>query len=147
MVNYCCAQNEDPRWRCHRVTATIDQYKLLHCLSIFHRFHWRAIWWNNTKRWLVRISSLRLLIVILSHWLFSIWTAEQVVFFLENGYVVIKQAFTKEKAAEWTKTMWIRLGLDPTDKTTWDRERIHMPWHKKEEVATFAPKVSNLWKH
>ncbi|EED81036.1 predicted protein [Postia placenta Mad-698-R] len=66
---------------------------------------------------------------------------EQVDFFMENGYVVIKQGFTKEKAAEWTKNMWTRLGLDPNDKSTWDRERIHMPWHKRESVATFAPKA------
>ncbi|KAI0081608.1 hypothetical protein K474DRAFT_1252544 [Panus rudis PR-1116 ss-1] len=71
-------------------------------------------------------------------------TPEQVDFFLENGYVVIKQAFTKEQAAEWTKTMWVRLALDPADKSTWDRERIHMPWHKREKVASFAPKASHL---
>ncbi|KAH9920464.1 uncharacterized protein B0H18DRAFT_593712 [Fomitopsis serialis] len=68
-------------------------------------------------------------------------TPEQVDFFLENGYIVIKQAFTKRKAAEWTKEMWTRLGLDPVDKSTWDRERIHMPWHKREAVSTFAPKA------
>jgi len=68
-------------------------------------------------------------------------TPEQVDFFMENGYVVIKQAFTKEKAAEWTQNMWVRLGLDPNDKSTWDRERIHMPWHKRETVSTFAPKA------
>ncbi|KAE9410717.1 hypothetical protein BT96DRAFT_235871 [Gymnopus androsaceus JB14] len=66
---------------------------------------------------------------------------EQVDHFLEHGYVVIQQGFTREKAAEWTKTMWIRLGLDPDDKSTWDRERIHMPSHRWEDVATFAPKV------
>lgn len=65
-------------------------------------------------------------------------------FFLDNGYVVIKQAFSEEQAAKWTNTMWIRLGLDPSDKSTWDRERIHMPWHKREVVATFAPKVRKL---
>ncbi|KAL6304145.1 hypothetical protein BKA93DRAFT_826125 [Sparassis latifolia] len=68
-------------------------------------------------------------------------TPEQVDFFLENGYVVIKQGFTKEKATEFTKTMWVRLALDPNDKSTWDRERIHMPWHSRQPVASFAPKV------
>ena len=61
---------------------------------------------------------------------------------MENGYLVVKQAFSKEKAAEFTKDMWVRLGLDPSDPSTWDRERIHMPWHKREPVATFAPRVS-----
>ncbi|RDB28413.1 hypothetical protein Hypma_015216 [Hypsizygus marmoreus] len=68
-------------------------------------------------------------------------TPEQVAQFLEDGYVVIKNAFTREKAAEWTKHMWVRLGLDPYDKSTWDRERIHMPFHKREAVSIFAPKA------
>ena len=70
------------------------------------------------------------------------WTEEQVDHFLEHGYIVIKGAFTPEKAAEWTKDMWARLGMDPNDKSTWDRERIHMPSHRRETVASFAPKVS-----
>ncbi|KAF5384724.1 hypothetical protein D9757_006214 [Collybiopsis confluens] len=67
--------------------------------------------------------------------------AEQVDFFLDNGYLVIPNAFTKEKAEKLTKTMWIRLGLDPNDKSTWSKERIHMPFHRREAVATFAPKA------
>lgn len=66
-------------------------------------------------------------------------TQEQVHHFLEHGYLVIKSAFTPEKAAEWTETLWVRLGLDPNDKSTWDRDRIHMPWHRRETVASFAP--------
>ncbi|KAF9073822.1 hypothetical protein BDP27DRAFT_1360062 [Rhodocollybia butyracea] len=66
---------------------------------------------------------------------------EQVDHFLKFGYIVVRNAFSKEKAEDWTKTMWIRLGFDPNDKSTWNRERIHMPFHHREEVATFAPKV------
>jgi len=73
-------------------------------------------------------------------------TSEQVDFFMENGFVVVKNAFTKEKAAEWTDNIWVRLGLDPNDKSTWDRERIHMPWHKRENVSTFAPKAWEIMK-
>ncbi|KAI0706197.1 hypothetical protein BC835DRAFT_15079 [Cytidiella melzeri] len=68
-------------------------------------------------------------------------TAEQVDFFMENGYVVIKQAFTRGKAAEWMENMWLRLGMDPNDKSTWTKERIHMPVHRREKVADFAPKA------
>ncbi|KAK0465302.1 uncharacterized protein EV420DRAFT_1513817 [Desarmillaria tabescens] len=68
---------------------------------------------------------------------------EQVDHFLEKGYIVVKDAFTKEKAAEWAKDLWVRLGLDPDDKTTWDRERIHMPVHNREKVSTFSPKAMN----
>ncbi|KAF8898416.1 hypothetical protein BD779DRAFT_1658674 [Infundibulicybe gibba] len=68
-------------------------------------------------------------------------TPAQVEHFLQRGYVVIRDAFTKEKGAEWTKTIWTRLDMNPDDKMSWDRERIHMPVHRREDVATFAPKA------
>lgn len=62
---------------------------------------------------------------------------------MENGYVVIKQAFTKKKSNEWTKDLWTRLGYNPDDKSTWpiDKDHIHMPVHNREAVKIFAPKV------
>ena len=68
--------------------------------------------------------------------------AAEVDFFLEHGYLVVKHAFSPDKAAEFTKDMWVRLGMDPDDPATWDRERVHMPVLNREPVATFAPKVS-----
>ena len=61
---------------------------------------------------------------------------------MENGYVVIKNAFTREKAVEWMQDMWVRLGMDPSDKATWSQERVHIPVQHREKVATFAPKVN-----
>ena len=61
---------------------------------------------------------------------------------MENGYLIVKNAFSREQAAEFTKDLWVRLGLDPDDESTWDRERIHMPVLRREPVATFAPRVS-----
>ena len=71
-------------------------------------------------------------------------TEEDVDHFMDKGYIVIHDAFTKEKAAEWTESVWVRLGFDPNDKKTWTTERTHMPCHRKEPVATFAPKASLL---
>ena len=71
-------------------------------------------------------------------------TAEEVDFFMKNGYVVIKGAFTKQAADEWTKEMWVRLGFDPNDKSTWIKEKPHMPWHNRVAVSEFAPRVSFL---
>ncbi|EKM60449.1 uncharacterized protein PHACADRAFT_246402 [Phanerochaete carnosa HHB-10118-sp] len=68
-------------------------------------------------------------------------TSEQVDFFMENGYVVIKQAFTREQAADFTREMWVRLGMEPNDKSTWNQERIHMPVTKRVRVSEFAPKA------
>ncbi|KAF9535497.1 hypothetical protein CPB83DRAFT_841854 [Crepidotus variabilis] len=67
--------------------------------------------------------------------------SEQVERFLEQGYIVIKHAFSLEKANEWTKELWLRLGADPNDKSTWKtlKERTHLPWKKREKVETLAP--------
>ena len=66
--------------------------------------------------------------------------------FLKLGYIVVKNAFTREKAAEWTKDIWHRLNLDPDNKAGWDRERIHMPSRSREKVADFAPKVKKKFR-
>jgi hypothetical protein len=70
-----------------------------------------------------------------------IFEESQVDQFMRDGYLVIKKAFTKKKAAEWTKDLWIRLGMESNDKRTWTQEKVHMPTHKSESVKTFAPKV------
>ncbi|KAI0712682.1 hypothetical protein C8Q76DRAFT_735544 [Earliella scabrosa] len=72
--------------------------------------------------------------------------AAEVDFFLEHGYLVVKHAFSPDKAAEFTKDMWVRLGMDPDDPATWDHERVHMPVLNREPVATFAPKVWEIMK-
>ncbi|PGH15355.1 hypothetical protein AJ79_02521 [Helicocarpus griseus UAMH5409] len=68
-------------------------------------------------------------------------TPEQIEHFLEHGYLHLKNCFSREKAAEWTKDIWTRLGYSPDDPSTWVRERINMPWHRGEHVSTFAPKA------
>lgn len=59
--------------------------------------------------------------------------------FLEHGYIVVKSAFTKQQANEWSKDIWIRLGMDPHDESTWTKERIHMPFHRRIDVNEFSP--------
>ncbi|KAI0344230.1 hypothetical protein BDW22DRAFT_1427864 [Trametopsis cervina] len=68
-------------------------------------------------------------------------TDEQVDFFMENGYIILKQAFTKAKAEQWQENLWLRLDMDPEDKSTWTKERVHMPVHRREKVADFAPRA------
>jgi len=67
-------------------------------------------------------------------------TQDDVDHFMKNGYIVIKNAFTKEKAEQWTENIWVRLGMDLNDKSTW-KNKIHMPHHRKEDVKTFSPKA------
>ncbi len=47
--------------------------------------------------------------------------------FMTNGFLRLSKAFSPEKAAEWTKDVWTRLGMDPNDQSTWDKEWINMP--------------------
>ncbi|KAI9372206.1 hypothetical protein BJX61DRAFT_534131 [Aspergillus egyptiacus] len=68
-------------------------------------------------------------------------TEEQKSHFLKHGFVRIPQCFAPEKAAEWTRDVWVRLGYSPTDKSTWAKERINMPHHREESVRSFAPKA------
>jgi hypothetical protein len=66
---------------------------------------------------------------------------EQKAHFLEHGFVKIPQCFTRAQAAEFSSTMWTRLGMSPTDKSTWTAERVNMPWHKHVPVSEFSPKA------
>ena len=68
-------------------------------------------------------------------------TEEQAQHFLENGYVVIHDCFSREAAEEYTASVWTRLGYDPDDRATWAEPSIHMPTHRPIDVATFAPKA------
>jgi len=68
-------------------------------------------------------------------------TDEQVDHFMDRGYVVLKGAFTKVQAADWTKDLWIRVALDPNDKTTWTTERLHLPALRRQKVKDFCPKA------
>ena len=61
--------------------------------------------------------------------------------FLAHGYIKLKDCFTREQAAEITENVWTRLGMSPTDKSTWTSERINMPGHKEMDVSVFAPKA------
>jgi hypothetical protein len=61
--------------------------------------------------------------------------------FLEHGFVKIEKCFTRAQAADFTASMWTRLGMSPTDKTTWTEERTNMPWHRKVATSEFAPKA------
>lgn len=53
----------------------------------------------------------------------------------------ISNAFTKEQAESVTKTVWTRLGMSPTDKSTWTRLRTNMPGHNTFDASVFAPRA------
>lgn len=66
---------------------------------------------------------------------------EQIDHFLEHGWLKLSNCFTREQAERLQETLWVRLGMDPNDKSTWHTERINMPFFKEFSVAEFAPKA------
>lgn len=68
-------------------------------------------------------------------------TDDQISHFLQYGYLRLPACFTAAQAAAFTSTIWTRLGFSPTDKSTWTRERTHMPAHTSVRVSDFAPKA------
>ncbi|KAI1458302.1 hypothetical protein F4805DRAFT_425207 [Annulohypoxylon moriforme] len=68
-------------------------------------------------------------------------TEEEKAFFLANGYIKLTNCFTCEQAASIIDGVWTRLGMSPTDKRTWTRERTNMPSHRTFSCAEFAPKA------
>ncbi|KAI1476424.1 hypothetical protein F4774DRAFT_392935 [Daldinia eschscholtzii] len=68
-------------------------------------------------------------------------TQEQKDFFLSNGYLKLSNCFTREQAAAVTEGVWTRLGMSPTEKSTWTVEKTNMPSHRTFDCAEFAPKA------
>ncbi|THH08763.1 hypothetical protein EW145_g2487 [Phellinidium pouzarii] len=61
--------------------------------------------------------------------------------FLEKGYVKIENAVPLENIKRFSEDVWIRLGYDPQDKSTWEKEKVHMPRHREVIMKVFAPKA------
>lgn len=68
-------------------------------------------------------------------------TPAQVEQFLTRGFVVLRDCFSREAAAQLTDQIWPRLGYDPHDRSTWKQSRVHMPARQRFEIETFAPKA------
>ncbi|KAJ7749190.1 hypothetical protein B0H16DRAFT_892215 [Mycena metata] len=68
-------------------------------------------------------------------------SAEQKAHFLTHGFIHLHQCFSRESSEAFTAHLWTRLGMSPTDKSTWHTERINMPSHTSVLVSEFAPKA------
>lgn len=51
-------------------------------------------------------------------------TPEQREHFLEHGWVQIPKAVKEEHRRAFTENVWVRLGYDPEDKSTWAKEKV-----------------------
>jgi len=64
--------------------------------------------------------------------------------FIEKGYVRLEQCFTKEHADWMLKDMWVRLGIDKKDESTWGkRDKMNLPFHRTWPIKSASPKLFN----
>ena len=67
-------------------------------------------------------------------------TPEQANHFLDHGYVTIKDCVPREVADRWTSRAFERLGYDPDNPATWERELVHMDHETCVPVSELSPK-------
>ena len=63
--------------------------------------------------------------------------------FLEQGWIRVPNAMNKEIMDEWLSNMWVRLGMDPNDKTTWKPDYVTMPGHREVRIEELCPDAYN----
>lgn len=61
--------------------------------------------------------------------------------FMQHGWLKLENCFTQQQADNLVGTVWTRLGMSPTDESTWHTERVNMPAHNRFEASDFAPKA------
>ncbi|KAK0290586.1 hypothetical protein LTR35_000017 [Friedmanniomyces endolithicus] len=68
-------------------------------------------------------------------------TQQDVDHFLQHGWLKLSDCFSQQQADDLIETVWTRLGMSPTDKSTWHTERINMPKHSEFTASDLAPKA------
>lgn len=70
-------------------------------------------------------------------------TTEQQGHFLERGYVVVHDCFSREVAREWTDRAFRQIGYDHDDPQTWKEARVTTFGTISEGLQTFSPRAWN----
>ena len=55
---------------------------------------------------------------------YSVLTQDKRQHFLEKGWVKINNAVPMENIKKFSDDIWVRLGYDPKDKSTWVKEKV-----------------------
>ena len=71
----------------------------------------------------------------------SYLTPEQRTHFLEHGWVRVPKSIPLEHIERFTADVWIRLGYDKDDPSTWEEEKFRMPRQREMPWPEFAPKA------
>ncbi|GMK55989.1 hypothetical protein CspeluHIS016_0210450 [Cutaneotrichosporon spelunceum] len=65
-------------------------------------------------------------------------TPAEAAHFLDHGWLRIPNAIAPEYLS-WLDTLWVRLGMDGQDKTTWTEEYVKLPRHREVRAEDFCP--------
>lgn len=61
--------------------------------------------------------------------------------FLEHGWLRVPSSIKKKYIDAWLSDMWVRLGMDENDKTTWNTEYLKLPRHREEKAEEVCPEA------
>jgi len=98
---------------------------------------------EETQRWLASIDAAA-----------PVLTAEDLAFWEENGYVIVRNAVSPESRAAAEKAVWNYVGADPEDAESWYRRRnnrimVQLFQHPAFEANRRSPRVhkafAQLW--
>jgi hypothetical protein len=76
---------------------------------------------------------------LLKHQSFMALTPDQVSSFMTHGFLRLPGAIPLDNCDRWTKDLWLRLGMDPDDKSTWTTEWNTMSKLNVAPAAELAP--------
>jgi len=68
-------------------------------------------------------------------------TQEEVDHFLEHGWVIFPNTMNPEYVDKWMADLFVRLDMDPNDKSTWNWEYQHLPRHREVPAQEFCPEA------
>lgn len=67
-------------------------------------------------------------------------TEEERTHFVEHGWLKIENAIAPEYLS-WVDNLWVRMGIDPNDKSTWTEEYVKLPRHREVLAEDFCPEA------
>ena len=68
-------------------------------------------------------------------------TPDEVDHFLKNRWIKVENTMNRELVDQWMGDLWIRLGMDANDNSTWTTEYQHLLRHKEVPASEFFPEA------
>ena len=72
---------------------------------------------------------------------YKVLSDEQVQSFMDQGYLIVKDCLDRDVANRWIDEAYVRLGYDPHDPSTWEKDIIWMDHQNQMPVREIAPKA------